>query len=320
LENIKFGYACLNMTLGKQGGFRSMIKRTFEANGKKMAGDLAIENIQRLCGILEWNEKVGIQVYRMSSDMIPWASEYHLQELPQWNELRSLLEQAGDIARRSNQRVSFHPGQFNCLSSLRESVILNSIKDLRIHGEIMDIMGFPRTPYSAINIHLGGAFGERESAMERWCVAFERLPDSVKTRLTVENDDKASLFSVDDLFKGIHSKTGVPIVFDCHHWEVGPQERDLPYEQAIKTAASTWPSGIRPLCHHSSSAKIFEGKNVGLNAHADYIYSKFNSCGLEVDVEIEAKAKELAVMKYVSLWAEKHKEDGLQVLPLKSAV
>ena len=89
--------------------------------------------------------------------------------------------------------------------------------------------------------------------------------------------------------------------------------------RCTSAAASTWPSGVRPLCHHSSSAKIFEGKNVALNAHADYIYSKFNSCGLEVDVEIEAKAKELAVMKYVSLWADQHKEDGLQVLPLKSA-
>jgi len=315
LGNIRLGYACLNMTLGKQGGFRSMIKRTFDANGPKMAGDLAVENLQRLCGILEWNEKNGIKVYRMSSDMFPWATEYTFESLPQWLEIRSLLELAGSIAKRSEQRLSFHPGQFNCLSSLRQSVIENSMKDLRIHGEIMDLMGLPRNHEAVINIHLGGAFGQRELAMERWCEAYSGLHDSVRARLTVENDDRANLFSVKDLYEGIFLKTGVPIVFDSHHWEVGPQERDLPYSEAIRTAASTWPSGIRPLCHHSSSAKIHEGKSVGLNAHADYIYSKFNSDGLDIDIEIEAKAKELAVIKYRDTWSAIHLEEGQQIIP-----
>jgi UV DNA damage endonuclease len=239
----------------------------------------------------------------MTSDLFPWASEYDIEKLPDWNEIRSNLERAGRLAKEGGQRLSFHPGQFNALTSPSEKVILNCIKDLEIHGHIMDVIGMPRTPEAKINIHLGGSFGDRDSAMERWCLNFPRLSEAVRSRLTIENDDKASLYSPIHVFEGVTRRTGVPIVFDSHHWTVGSRSAD--YHTELKVAASSWPDGIRPACHHSSSATL-EGKKAPPCAHSDYIHSEFDDAGLDnLDIVIEAKAKELAVIQYNNTYCNK---------------
>jgi UV DNA damage endonuclease len=281
-----------------------MIKRTWQKEGLPWASRLGVENTEILCGIIDWNNKNGIKVYRMTSDLLPWASEYEIESLPDWKTIRSNLERAAKIAQDGGQRLSFHPGQFNALTSPREQVVQNCVKDLRIHSEIMDAMGLPRNPGAKINIHLGGSFGEKEVSMDRWCKNFELLPESVKSRLTVENDDKAKCFSVIDLHK-VWERTGVPTVFDSHHYEVGAKD-SLTYEESIALASETWPSEIRQVCHLSNSAKIFEGKPVAVTAHSDYIHKPFNDCGLDVDVVIEAKAKELAVFDYIRKFGDLH--------------
>jgi len=299
----RFGYACINMSLGQDGNFRSMIKRTWLEKGMSHASRLALANTENTCKIIEWNNRNGIEVYRMTSDLFPWASEYDIEKLPDWNEIRSNLERAGRLAKEGGQRLSFHPGQFNALTSPSEKVILNCIKDLEIHGHIMDVIGMPRTPEAKINIHLGGSFGDRDSAMERWCLNFPRLSEAVRSRLTIENDDKASLYSPIHIFEGVTRRTGVPIVFDSHHWSVGSQSAD--YHTELKVAASSWPDGIRPACHHSNSATL-EGKKAPPCAHSDYIYSEFDDAGIDnLDIVIEAKAKELAVIRYTQEFSNK---------------
>ena len=95
----------------------------------------------------------------------------------------------------------------------------------------MDLMGQPRNHWSKINIHLGASYGDREGSIERWCRNFERLPDSVQSRLTLENDDRGNLYSTKMIYDGVYKRLGVPIVFDSHHFECGPQ--DSSYEEAI---------------------------------------------------------------------------------------
>ena len=109
------------------------------------------------------------------------------------------LHSAGLKAKTHKIRITSHPGPFNVLTSPHRLVVDNCIKDLSTHGEIFDLMGLSRTPYNKINIHIGGAYGDKISAMDRFCKNFERLPQSVQTRLTVENDDKSSMYSVKDL-------------------------------------------------------------------------------------------------------------------------
>lgn len=292
---IRYGYACLNVSLKRRGGFRSMIKRTWLEKGISHASRLCIENTEIMCGIIDWNNKNEIQVYRMTSDLMPWGTEYELENLPDWAEIRSNLERASSLAFSGNQRLSFHPGQFNCLGSPHENVIKNCMRDLRMHGDIMDSMGLPRTPQAKINIHLGGTYGDKVSAIDRWCKNFELLPDSVRSRLTVENDDKANCYSVLDLME-VHRRTGVPIVFDAHHAtfcrSLGLSERD-----EIHLAASTWPSGIRPVMHYSESASTREGRKCVATAHSCFVDGPVRDWGLDVDCVVEAKAKELAVLQ-----------------------
>ncbi len=295
MSNVRYGYACLNMTLGKQGGFRSMIKRTWLEKGLPHASKLSLENVKILRGIVEWNSKNGFEVYRMTSDLFPWASEYEMESLPDWREINDVLVDVGNIAKRTNQRLTFHPGQFNCLTSPHEHVVLNCVKDLTIHGKIMDYIGLSRSPDALINIHAGGAHGDRVSAAERFCKNFELLPDSVKTRLTVENDDKESLFSTRDLYEMIHTRVGIPIVHDFHHAKFR-KSADMNEEEELRLAASTWKNGIRQLTHYSESASLREGKDVIPQAHSEYVDGPVSNYGLTFDCDIEAKAKELAVI------------------------
>jgi len=297
-----FGYCCINMTLQKQKGItigRGMIKRTFEQKGIAYASELALQNIRDLIEIIKWNNQNGIKLYRMSSDMIPWMSEYNLSDLPDYVKISNLLKGAGKIAMDEGQRLTFHPGHFCVIASENQEVVKRSIKELNQHGEIMDLIGLPRTPYSAINIHINTTAGGKTQAMSRFIDAFYGLDQSVRDRLTVENDDKKNQYSVSDLVYGISNITGIPIVFDFHHhW---CYDDPMPIKDAIELASRTWNQlGIRQLVHYSSCKKIYEDSSVVNRAHADYIYNKIDTFDFPLDVDIEAKAKELALIEYLN--------------------
>jgi len=299
-RGIELGYACINLSLQKDKKNkitcnRSMIKRTFAAKGTEYASELARLNTKDILPILEWNHRNDIKVFRMTSCLFPWASEYMLEDLPDFEEISKNLKVAGDYAKEKGIRLSFHPGPFNILASTKEKVINSAVVDLSIHGKIMDLMGMPRSHWAKINIHIGASYGDRESALARWVENFQRLPDSVKTRLTVENDDKTSLFSTKDLYKGIYKRIPVPIVFDYHHHRFrndGESE-----DECHAMACETW-GDVRPCFHYSESASEKEDSPKRANAHSDYVYDKINDYGRDFDVVIEAKAKELALMKY----------------------
>lgn len=308
--SIRYGYACLNVTLGpKKGGFRNMIKRTWQCKGLPYASSLTLENVNILLGIVKWNNSNMIPVYRMTSNLAPWCSEYEFEQLPDWQRIQNGLALVGRTAAQSGQRLSFHPGQFNCLASPRDEVVKNCVTDLTRHGQIMDAIGLPRTRQNKINIHLGGTYGDKTSAADRWCKNFDLLPDSVKDRITLENDDKASGFSVLDLHE-VWKRTGVPIVFDYHHHKFctgGLSEKD-----ALHLAASTWPDGIRPVTHYSESASLREGRDVAANAHSSFVDGPVNDWGLDIDCVVEAKAKELAIMQLTTgkNYESSYKSDG----------
>lgn len=293
-----YGYCCINMDLSDIGikTNRGMIKKTFLQKGKEYAGELFLYNIRDLIEILKWNHINGIKVYRMSSAICPWMSEYEISELPNYNKIKVMLASAGKLIKETGQRVSFHPGAFTIICSPNDSINEKGVKDLEQHGEIMDLMGLPKTQMSAINIHIGGTYGNKDETLARFCSNFEKLSDSVKSRLVVENDDKGSMYSVKDLYEGIYKKIGVPITFDFHHHRFC--DGGLTEEQALRLASLTWE--VTQLTHYSSCKKTHENKTVKAQAHADYIYEKINNYGLSFDVEIESKAKERAVLKYIS--------------------
>ena len=130
-----YGYCCINLTLEKEQGIkigRSMIKKTFQAKGIKYAGELAEANLRDMVEIIKWNNQQDIKLYRMSSNMFPWMSEYSFTDLPNFKTIKGLLEEAGKIAMESGQRIGFHPGQFCVLPSPTPKVVDNAIDDLNI--------------------------------------------------------------------------------------------------------------------------------------------------------------------------------------------
>lgn len=296
---MNIGYACINMTMGKKVTTnRTMVKKTFTQKGLDYVSDLVLLNVSDLEQIIDWNEQNEVKFYRMSSEMFPWASEYQFNQLKDWNKIKVILQRCGDKANRYGQRLTFHPGPFNVLTSPKESVVSNTIADLEVHGRIMDAMGLSKTPYNKINIHCNGVYGDKLSAMDRFCLNFNRLSDSVKSRLTIENDDKASMYSIKDLMY-IHNKIGIPIVFDYHHHKFCTG--DLSEEQALKLAATTWPDGITPIVHYSESKSLHENNSkLKPQAHSDYINSLPNIYKLDVDIMVEAKAKDKAIIPFIN--------------------
>jgi len=323
----QLGYACINMQLRKEKIYtgRSMIRRTFDAKGLDYVSEICIENTKDLIKIVQWNEDNNIKVYRMSSDIYPWMSEYEFKDLPRYDELCKLLKQVGNLAKQYGQRLSFHPGQFCVLASPTQKVVDSAINELNKSAQIMDLMGLPKSRMAKINIHVGGAYGDKPSALDRFCKNFLRLQPSAQARLTVENDDKGNMYSVKDLYDGVYKVVGIPIVFDYFHHKFCTG--GMTEEEALKLAASTW-GNVKPCTHYSESRRseqkliieqICENNNITLEqmqdfptlagmykdfskikeqAHSDYITEEINDYGLDIDVVVEAKAKELAIKKY----------------------
>ena len=295
---IRLGYACINMHLSdtqKITSSRTMRKATFETKGLPAVSSLIVSNLQSLQKIMQWNADNNFTLYRMSSDMFPWHSEYRWQDLPDYKIIRQMLERTGQFAIDNGIRLSFHPGQFVCLASKNPKVVDNATRDIEAHGTIMDWMLQPRDHNAKINIHIGGAYNDKPGTAKRFLQATDRLSASVYDRLTVENDDRLNLYTTQELHDMVYMESGIPIVFDYHHHACNPG--DLSERDALALAISTW-QNAKPCTHYSESAQLERGEKAPFRAHSNYIYSKIDDHGFDIDCVVEAKAKEQAVLKY----------------------
>jgi len=297
---MKLGYACINSTLQAAGGIttnRGMRQKTFNEKGLPYVSELALQNVKDLENIVKWNEEMGIKLFRMSSDLFPWMTFYEFEQLPDYPMIDVYLKNIGALAEEYGQRLTFHPSHFNALGSPNPVVVEKAIKELNKHSEIMDLMGLSATVYNKINIHVGGAYGNKEATLKRWIDSYYLLDDSTQKRLTIENDDKANMYSVKELYKGISEQCGVPIVFDYYHHKFCTG--GLTEQEALELAAKTWPKDITPCCHYSESRrKEHLDESIRAQAHSDRIVDTIQSYGLDIDVVVEAKHKELAVLNY----------------------
>ena len=297
---MKLGYACINMTLQAAGGIttnRGMRQKTFNERGLDYVSELALQNIKDLETIVKWNEEMGIKLFRMSSEIFPWMTYYDFEDLPDYPMIDIYLKNIGALAEKYGHRLTFHPSHFNALGSPNPKVLESTIKELNEHSKIMDLMGLSATVYNKINIHIGGAYGDKQATLDRWISNYHKLDPNTQARLTVENDDKENMYSVKELYKGISEQCGVPIVFDYYHHKfctVGLTE-----QEALELAAKTWPKGIVPCTHYSESRRKEKlDESIKAQAHSDLIKDTIQTYGLDIDVVVEAKHKELAVLNY----------------------
>ncbi|WP_345270191.1 UV DNA damage repair endonuclease UvsE [Nibrella viscosa] len=283
------GYACINLSLQaeKVTTNRGMIRKTYQEKGIAYASQLALKNVQDLLKIVDWNLAHGFRIFRVSSDLFPWASEYRISSLPDFFEIRALLEEIGSRP----IRLTVHPGPFNHLAG-QGHVLDNTIRDLEYHSDVFDLMGLKPSHWNKINIHAGGTYGDKTATLIRFAQNFRLLSENLRARLTIENDDRPSLYTVTDLVP-LHETIGTPIVFDYFHHSLNPGYQTE--EEAFLTAYKTW--DVRPVVHYSDSRQDREDPKARREAHADWLYSAVNTYGKEVDIVFEAKMKEQAIMR-----------------------
>lgn len=284
------GYACINLTLAEDGVTtnRGMIKKTFGEKGIAYASELALSNVQGLLRILEWNVANEVRVFRVTSELFPWASEYKISDMPHYREIREVLEACGKLP----VRLSSHPGPFNKVAGTG-ATLDNTIKDLEIHSEIFDLMNLPTSHLAKINIHVGGAYGDKVETLKRFAQNFKLLSQNLRARLTVENDDKPGLYTVNDLVP-LHEMIGIPVVFDYFHHRLHPGTQTE--EEAFHMAFKTW--SVRPTFHFSSSRREYEIPDAKKEAHSDWVHEKINTYDKEIDIMLETKMKELSLLRY----------------------
>ena len=289
------GYCCINMTLGKKKitTGRTLRQASFLQDAKlERTSLLALQNAQDLVKILKWNVANNVKVFRIGSNIFPWNSEYLIDDLPDMVDILDTLKEAGEVIRNSGQRVSFHPDHFVKLGTVKPEVARRSIHDLNHHDDIMTMMQLPATHVYPLNIHVGMNYSQ--DVIDRFCKRFRSLNVSTQKRLVVENDDKANSFSVKQLYDDIYSRINTPITFDYFHHTFHPD--GLTSHGAAHLAATTW--DCKPLFHYSESKNLNENVQGNPRAHSDYAFKKIDDYNLNIDVDLETKAKELAWMKY----------------------
>jgi UV DNA damage endonuclease len=261
---------------------------------KGAIGDMVLYNLKVLGNILKWNVENDIFYYRFVMEHInEHFNIVSFTDLPNYNEIEKVLKMLGQFILENNIRLSTHPALFNVLSSDKEKVVKQTIKNLDSISIFFDLMGLPETDFYPINIHVGGATGSKQESLDRFIAGFKRLYTSTKNRLVVENDDKQSLFSVKELMY-LHENIGIPICIDYLHHAF--YNDGLTEEEAVKLASSTWKTA--PVVHIVSSILNEDQAAKNPRKHATLLYEKFNDYGLNIYGMIEASNSFSAILKY----------------------
>lgn len=288
----RVGYACLNLTLQEERKVttnRGMVQKTFLAKGLPYVSQLALANVRDLHEVIRWNIAHGMRVFRISSEIFPWMTEYRFAQLPDFTEIRQRLEAIG----REPIRLTVHPGPFNKLAG-SGLTLTRTVVDLEQHSELFDHMGLEPSHENKINIHVGGSYGDKPDTLRRFAANFQtRLSENLRRRLTVENDDKPGVFSTRELVP-LHEMTGIPLVFDYLHHSLHPG--GWTEEEAFRAAHATWHDAI-PVFHYSDSRRTWEDPTARLEAHSDWIHGVPNTYGEVVDLMFETKMKERSVLR-----------------------
>lgn len=289
----RFGLCCqfLEQPIAYRTTTAKHISSLAPSAGRAKLSELCLHNTQMLKASLEYCAAHDIRAFRVQSQLFPVKTHpecgYDLPDLADAKDIVRILKDCGTFARDHDLRLSFHPDQFVVLNSPKDDVVKKSIQELDYQAEVAELIGA-----DVINIHGGGGYGNKPEALKRFQENLSRLPKRVRARLTVENDD--TIYTPRDLLE-MCLKNNLPLVYDVHHHRC--LKDDLSIEQATAEALKTW--GKRePLFHISSPKDGWDGSDPA--RHHDYIDIKdFPKSWrkLTMTVEVEAKAKELAVLK-----------------------
>jgi len=288
---MKIGYPCINRSLACQGDRTFRLKSYSEERFRETVEN----NLSCLLQILQFNRAHGILFFRITSDLIPFAS-HPVCTLP-WQEIyREKFFETGAFIKTHGMRISTHPDQFTLINSIDEGVFERSVAELAYHCDLFDTMELGSD--AKIQVHVGGVYGDRGSSMTRFVERFKTLDDRVRRRLVIENDDRS--YPVADCLE-LSARTGVPLLFDSFHHHLLNRGESLP--DALNACASTWKEadGI-PMADYSSQEP---GKRAGSHAEtldpADFKAFLRSSAMQDFDLMLEIKDKEKSALKALEL-------------------
>lgn len=293
------GYAAMNHRLRAREPplrcNRDMRKATWEKRGIDYAADLAEQNLRDLRAILEWNRDHDIRLYRVSSGLVPWQSQFDLPELPNYGTVADLARECGELVESAGLRLTFHPDYWCKLASESADTVERSVESVTHHGDWLDLMGLDRSPRYAINVHIGAHYGDKAATADRFCEVVASLPPRARDRLVVENDDKSSLWSVPELVDQVADRVGIPVTFDYHHHSF--TDRGYSYREAFELAAETW-GDTRPIAHYSEPARLHGDADARPQDHSEHVSDLPEWLRRRADVMIESHGKEESVLRF----------------------
>lgn len=301
---LRLGLCCINTQLrkGKVPVFcsRTCIRKNFTVEKAK---ELASKNVKDIIPLIEWNKNNNIHCLRLSSDMFPHFTDTETEKYT-IDFAKDDLKAAGDLANSLGHRIVMHPGQYNQVGAKSINVFEKTVDDLSHHADILDSMGINEN--GVMIVHGGGTYGDKEATTRRWIEQYDDLPRKVKNRLVLENCERQ--YSTRDCLN-ISEECGIPVVFDFHHYDCYSKIHDEVEQEDISDLSSeiieTWGSK-RTLMH------VSEQGSGRIGHHSDYIQKipedlldilELNP-SLNIDLEVEAKMKELAIEKLYEKYPE----------------
>jgi UV DNA damage endonuclease len=294
---VSFGFVSTALNLYEASPAKTMTYATYQKRIKeereKQLLSITKNNLRRTLRVLHYCIAHELPLYRMSSSIVPLATHPDAS----WDFLKETEEERkeiGDLVKKHGIRTSMHPNQFTLFTSPRTDVTLNAVKDMQYHYQLLKGMGIEEQSY--INIHIGGGYGDKPAALERFHENLKNLPPAIKKRMTLENDDKT--FTTEETLL-VCEKEGIPLMFDYHHYKANPGDTEL--EELLPRFIDTWKNTGRPPKVHLSSPK----DEKAYRSHHDFVsldyvlpfFKVIREFTDKLDVMIEAKQKDRAALK-----------------------
>jgi UV DNA damage endonuclease len=291
LLEMKVGYPCLNRTIGCLGDKTFRLK----SYSKERMINTVKNNLDCLEKILKYNVENNFLFFRITSDLVPFAS-HPICDINWQKHFSNKFEELGSFIIRNDIRISMHPDQFIVLNSRSDDVVQRSIAELQYHAEVLDLMGLDNT--AKIQLHVGGVYGDKAKSMDRFKSRFVKLDRSIKDRLVIENDDRS--YTVSDCLE-ISKGIGIPLLFDNFHHELNCSGENI--KQALDKTIKTWKEhdGLPMTDYSSQNPKLSKGRHAETIDITNFKNYLKDTRPFDFDIMLEIKDKENSAKQAVKV-------------------
>jgi UV DNA damage endonuclease len=304
-ENLmRIGYPCINRGIGCSSG------RTFRlaSYSDELLATTVEGNLQCLSRIIDFNAQHGLLFFRITSDLVPFASHPICTVKWQANFAPKLAE-IGTKIKAHGMRISMHPDQFVLINALDPRIVQSSIAELAYHAQVLDLLGLDLS--AKIQVHVGGVYGDKPASVARFVARFRELDVAIRSRLVIENDDRS--YTLRDCLQ-VHADTGIPVLFDTLHHQA--RSSGEPIQEAFLLFTRTWTGedGL-PLVDYSSQKA---GGRLGQHATTidveDLRQFLADTHAFDFDLMLEIKDKEKSALLAMQVAATDPRLRGLDSL------